>query len=113
MSSTSFVCRLDALPTYEQERHHGVVNELFGSIEAIRELDDGYAFRLPPDPRFAQVASEFISRERLCCPFFKFEIDTTSQDTWLRLTGPQGVKPFIVEEFGLQKRVAQNARGLP
>lgn len=33
--------------------------------------------------------------------------------TWLRLTGPVGVKLFIVEEFGLEQKIPSIAGVLP
>jgi hypothetical protein len=43
------------------------------------------------------TAAEFISRERLCCPFFDMELAVSGADgpTWLRITGGEGVKDFL------------------
>jgi hypothetical protein len=43
---------------------------------------------------------EFISLERLCCPFlgFALEVEPESGPVWLRLTGREGVKAFVREE---------------
>jgi hypothetical protein len=48
--------------------------------------------------------AEWIELERKCCPFFRFEIRWTpkSEAVWLNLSGPQGVKDFILDEFGLR-----------
>lgn len=47
-------------------------------------------------------AAEFISLERLCCPFFGFALDVAPEGgaLWLSLTGRDGVKPFIAAEIG-------------
>jgi hypothetical protein len=47
---------------------------------------------------------EWIELERKCCPFFGFEIRWTPKDeaVWLNLSGPEGVKDFILDEFGLR-----------
>jgi hypothetical protein len=49
------------------------------------------------------TAAEWVSFERKCCPFFAFELEQAKDQGpfWLRITGSEGVKPFIVEEFGL------------
>ncbi len=49
------------------------------------------------------LAAEFITRERLCCPFFRFELalEPGSEALALRLTGPEGVREFIRQEMGL------------
>ncbi len=45
-------------------------------------------------------AAEFISLEKLCCPFLSLEIEVEAEGgpVWLRLTGREGVKAFIREE---------------
>jgi len=48
-------------------------------------------------------AAEFITLERLCCPFFEFELIAEKADgsMWLRLKGGDGVKDFIKIEFDI------------
>jgi hypothetical protein len=47
------------------------------------------------------TAAEWVSLERKCCPFLAFEIEQPKDQgpVWLRITGPEGVKAFIEEEF--------------
>ena len=47
---------------------------------------------------------EWVELERQCCPFFGFEVRWEGKNgpVWLRLTGPEGVKEFILNEFGLR-----------
>jgi hypothetical protein len=47
-------------------------------------------------------AAEFIANERLCCPFFGFAVEVGPEGgaLWLRLTGREGIKPFIQAELG-------------
>jgi hypothetical protein len=47
---------------------------------------------------------EWVELERKCCPFFGFELRWDGQNNvvWLNLTGPEGVKDFIIEDFGLR-----------
>src|SRR5690242_2729433 len=42
--------------------------------------------------------------ERLRCPFFAFQLEVGSdhQPLWLRITGREGVKPFMQSEFGIK-----------
>jgi len=46
--------------------------------------------------------AEFIANERLCCPFLGLavELEPEGGPLWLRLTGHDGVKPFIKAEIG-------------
>ena len=75
--------------------------ELFSRLEEIRELGDGYEFRLADDGSAITRAAEFISLEKLCCPFLNFalEIKPDGGPVWLRLSGREGVKAFIREEI--------------
>ncbi len=100
---------MNAMSASERERHQAVVRQLFGSIGEIRELDNGYEFRLSAESQPLLTAAEFISRERLCCLFFRFTLDADRDATWLRLTGPGGIKPFIIEEFGLGEKIGLSA----
>ncbi|MDQ3748973.1 MAG: MerR family DNA-binding protein [Acidobacteriota bacterium] len=45
--------------------------------------------------------AEFITYERLCCPFFNFEMAVEGENLSLRLKGKEGVKEFIKMEFGI------------
>lgn len=65
-------------------------------MEAIREVADGYEFRLADDPSAITTAAEFISLEKLCCPFLHFalEIKPEGGPAWLRLTGREGRQSF-------------------
>lgn len=79
-----------------------MVEELFRAVAGVRELPNGYAFRLPNEPDVLLKAAEFVSLERLCCPFFGFvlEVEPEGGAVWLGLTGREGVKPFILAEIG-------------
>ena len=96
-----FACNMNALTSGERARHHELSRSLFAAVEATSELPNGYAFRLPPAKIVS--AAEWISFERKCCPFFAFELEQAKDGgpLWLRITGSEGVKPFIVEEFQL------------
>ncbi|HLM03050.1 MAG TPA: hypothetical protein VK400_18510 [Pyrinomonadaceae bacterium] len=104
MEST-FVCNMNALNAVERERYKQLIERLNENRQSIKELNDGYAFRYKADTRLIQEVAEFIAYERLCCPFFDFEL-AVEQDTnrlWLRLRGQDGVKEFIRDEFGIEE----------
>jgi len=90
-------CNLQAIPQDFRPLHQASVQHVFASIQEIQELLTGYALRLPNDPDVLQSAVSFISYERLCCPFFRFElaIEPDLGPIWLRLTGNTDVKPFL------------------
>jgi hypothetical protein len=107
MSDTSFnqaspfVCDLNAIDPAHREQHSQAATEVFHSVQAVRELPNGYAFRLPNETGLLLKAIEFIAYERLCCPFFGFtlQIEPEGGAVWLHLTGREGVKPFIRSEI--------------
>lgn len=93
---------MTAIEPGQRGRHIATIDQLFRAAEGIRELPDGYAFRLPNESDVLLKAAEFISLERLCCPFFGFalEVEPEGGALWLSLTGRDGAKPFILAEIG-------------
>lgn len=84
----------------------GLVTEL----EAVRELEDGYALGYAGDGAWEdrlRLLAEFIRGERKCCPFLRFELilEAEAGPMWLRLRGRPGVKEYLarelVEAYGL------------
>ena len=103
--SPVFMCSLTAL-TPDQRKHHRELSEqLHKSVREVRELADGYAFRLPGETANVTMAAEWITLERLCCPFFAFQLEVSKEDAplWLRITGETGVKEFMQLEFGIKR----------
>lgn len=97
-----FACDPGALAPAERARHREVTRTLLLQAGAPRELPDGYAFAVGADPASLELAAEFVSRERICCPFLEFRIEAgRGPDAWLVLTGPAGVKPFLRAELDL------------
>ena len=104
VKESPFACNMLALDVEERRRHFEVIGKLRGAIKDTQELSDGYALRFPSDKSTLLLAAEFISRERLCCSFFDFELVVEREDgpLWLRLRGREGVKDFIRVEFGMK-----------
>jgi hypothetical protein len=99
-----FACNMLALNTEERKLHIDVARRLRAATKEERELPDGYGFRFSSDQPTILLVSEFIARERLCCPFFTFEMVVEPEDgpLWMRLRGAEGVKDFIRAEFGMK-----------
>ena len=99
-----FACNMSALNREERERHLKVLKQVREGMLEMTELPDGYAFRFAADTANILLVSEFVARERLCCPFFTFEsvAEREGGPLWLRLRGRAGVKEFIRIEFGLK-----------
>jgi len=109
-----FVCDMNAMETALREQHMATAMHVFKAVQTIQELPNGYAFRLPNETTLLLETADFIALERLCCPFFGFriEIEPEGGPVWLRLTGRDGVKPFIKAEIGeaLNNAVARTAK---
>jgi hypothetical protein len=105
MAHTSpLACDLTALDPAQRERRGALAARLTAAREEVRELPDGYAFRFASDPSTCLAVMEFVTLERRCCPFLDFVLDVEREGgpLWLRLTGREGVKPFL-EASGMVK----------
>ncbi len=102
LRESPIACDMSAIEPGLRAGHVATGGRLFRAAEEIRELPDGYAFRLPNESETLRDAAEFIALERLCCPFLGFAVEVGSEGgpVWLRLTGREGVKAFIREEVG-------------
>lgn len=102
-----FACDMTAIAAEQRDGHLIMITELFSLVQKIRELPDGYAFDLPNEPAVLLKVADFISLERLCCPFLGFclEIKPEGGPVSLSLTGREGVKPFIMAEISGHIRV--------
>jgi hypothetical protein len=93
---------MTAIPAELRGAHHALIRRLMTqAVEEIRELSDGLSFRFTALEYDA--VTEFVGRERLCCPFLTFSLDVTPNEgpLVLRLTGADGVMAFIRAELGL------------
>ena len=81
--------------------HLAKSRELFSQIQETRELPNGHELRFANETDVLQRLADFVSLEKLCCPFLRFEIEVEAEygPVWLRLTGREGVKEFIREEI--------------
>jgi hypothetical protein len=72
-------------------------------VQEIHSLNDGYALRFTPEPGRCTAAAEFMVLERLCCAFLTFhlELEREGGPLWLRMTGREGVEPFLEAELGI------------
>src|SRR6266545_2324614 len=97
------ICNMNVFTPVERDNHIQNTNKLFRSVQTIQVVENGYEFFFPTIAGSDLLASmaEFISNERLCCPFLKFTltINTNPQPVSLILTGPEGTPEFLREEF--------------
>ncbi len=98
-------CNLSAMDADQRSRHSRLAAELRARVREVVETPDGYAFRLDGQGEAWLRAAEFVSLERLCCPFVEFELRLEADlgPLWLRLGGRAGVKEVLAAEFGLDR----------
>jgi hypothetical protein len=93
-------CNLYAIPQEFRAAYQASAKHVFSSIQEVQELPTGYAVRLPNESEMLQSIVTFISNERLCCPFFHFnlEIEPEMGAVWLRINGATDIKSFLQDE---------------
>jgi hypothetical protein len=96
-------CNPNAISAAQGERWMVVGKQMYQAIQEVRELPNGYAFRLPGDSAMLMIIAEDLAIERLCCPFLRFtlEIEAARGPIWLSFTGPEGTKTFL--RFSLEE----------
>lgn len=100
-ASTVFACNLKAISAAERPRYNELVKRVREAMRDRTEIANGYAFKLDSKTITLPEAAEWISMERLCCPFLTLQLSAAGNQThWvLTLTGPEGVKPLLDAEF--------------
>jgi hypothetical protein len=98
---TVLACNLNAISQENLHQYKDLFRRILAAITDRRELEDGYAFRLNGDSVSLPDVAQWICFERLCCPFFTFQLQTKGgeRDCWLTLQGPDGAKAIIYQEF--------------
>ena len=96
-----FACDMNAFSADERDRHSSLAQALWPAIDAFEELPDGYAARFAPNDATVRDLAEFVTLERLCCPWLTLavELEREHGPLRLRITARDGGKPAIREEF--------------
>jgi hypothetical protein len=101
-NAAPFACNMNALSREERSRHSDLGRLLRSTLLAVRELPDGYEFEFPQLPANYRALTELTPLEHSCCPFFSISIVLRENGTLVwGLTGNEGVKQFIRQEFEL------------
>ncbi|MCI0552176.1 MAG: hypothetical protein L0287_14590 [Anaerolineae bacterium] len=100
MSSTPLVCDMNVFTPAERDNHVQSTVELYRTVQDIREVENGFEFLFPNTTQLTKLA-EFISNEKMCCPFLEFtlRIEPDEKPISLTLAGPKGTQEFLREEF--------------
>ena len=100
-TQNKFYCNIKALNPAERERHKQLTDKLIAARREIVETEKGYEFQYSPSNVSIGELADWVVAEGKCCPFFDFHIDVEHEGKLLclRLTGEEGIKPFIRSEF--------------
>jgi uncharacterized protein HemX len=100
-TQNKFYCNIKALNPAERERHKQLTDKLIAARREIVETEKGYEFQYSPSNVSIGELADWVAAEGKCCPFFDFHIDLEREGNLLclRLTGKEGIKPFIRSEF--------------
>ena len=84
------------------KRRGELAEDIFGGALRRDELEDGYEFAFAENAEWVGKFVDFFSSERICCPFFAFELifEPDLGSIWLRVRGAEGVKEFIERVYG-------------
>lgn len=98
----ALACDFGAMDDGQRKRYRALRQLLGADFQEARELEDGYAFRHSPEAGVLLALAEYVSLERLCCPFLDFaiEVGRDGGDVWLRMTGPEGAKEILETAMG-------------
>jgi hypothetical protein len=90
-------CKIDPFSPAQHARWQELAGRWQAGVQEKRELPDGYSLRIASDAGAVMAAVEWMTLDRLCCPFLAYalEIECEGGPLWLRLTGRPGVKEFI------------------
>jgi len=94
-------CDREALTPQERHRHFEVLGPALRKlVKGVHELPDGFELEFPADRETFAMLSEWVSGERLCCPFFDISLRSEREggSVRLQLTGRDSVKQFIETE---------------
>ncbi len=103
MIDQPLVCKPNAIPSDERERHGERWAQLLGRLIGQHGLADGFCLTLPVDNDTLHLLMEVVANERLCCPFLRFTItlEPAASTATLTLTGPDGTRELLTAELGL------------
>src|SRR6476646_4836536 len=100
-SASPLVCNMDVFTPAQCDSHIENTMQLMQAVQRIQEVENGYQFTFSTETELITRVAEFISNERLCCPFLNFTLNVNSVDEpiSLSLVGPEGTQEFLRLEF--------------
>lgn len=100
-ADSPLVCNMGVFTPSQREAHILTTTNLIRAIQRVQDVENGYEFTFPNESELISRIAEFITNERLCCPFLDFSLHVPSdrKPITLLLTGPAGTREFLRAEF--------------
>src|SRR5713101_3901839 len=100
-TKSAIACDFNAFTLRQRKNHELLSKELLSGCRETRAVRNGYSFRFLGETSLYLKVARWITLEKLCCPFFTFNLSLAGQDgsVWLRITGPRGVKQLLKNYF--------------
>jgi hypothetical protein len=95
----AIACNIQAISAAQRPRYNDLVKRLRAAVLDFIELPDGYDYLLDSSEITLPEVAEWISMERLCCPFLTFQLAVAGETSRLTVRGPDGAKAILREEF--------------
>ena len=100
---SKLACQLNALSSLERGRREELFHTFQAAIVGFAEVDAGYEVSLDPGRVQRNELAELIKLEERCCSFLDFESSRLRDTLVVSITGSEGVKDFLKNEFKLVK----------
>jgi hypothetical protein len=97
----ALVCNPAAISAAQRPRYNTLVNCLRSAVRHRSELSDGFSYLLDSERITLAEVAEWITFERLCCPFLTFQLEVKETLSHLALRGPIGTKAILREAFSI------------
>lgn len=98
----AFACRLNALSPEQRQRQQALLLLAQGA-QTKSAVPGGVTLAFPATAVTFRDLAEWISLERLCCPFLSFGLDWGEDDRLVvRVTGAPGTMEFLDQGMGLR-----------
>jgi hypothetical protein len=93
------VCNIQAISAVQRPQYDDLVSRLRSAMRDRSGLPDGYSYSLDSAKITLPEVSEWITMERVCCPFLIFQLEVAGEGSRLAMRGPEGVKALLEGEF--------------
>jgi hypothetical protein len=96
-------CNIEAINADQRPRYNALVKQLRAAVQSRNDLPNGYVYAIDTKRIALPEIAEWITMERLCCPFLALQLDVKQDGaTRLSMSGPNGTKAVLDQEFPLK-----------